>query len=285
MKLVRFGPPGSERPGLVDVDGLVRDLSGEIDDIGPEELAPKTLRRLAALEAAALPAAPAPVRFGVPVARVGKFIGIGYNYADHAAETATPLPTEPLFFTKAVTCLNGANDDVILPKGASKGDWEVELGVVIGTRASNVAEDEALGHVAGYCVVNDVSERAFQFDRGGTWDKGKGCDTFGPVGPWLVTPDEIADPQDLAMWLEINGVRHQSANTAQMIFPVAKLVSYVSEFMSLMPGDIISTGTPAGIGFRLDPPRFLADGDVMALGIDGLGTQCQRVRAHPGDAR
>jgi 2-keto-4-pentenoate hydratase/2-oxohepta-3-ene-1,7-dioic acid hydratase in catechol pathway len=263
----------------------VRDLSGEIDDLGPDELAPKVLRRLAALDPAALPAVAEPVRFGVPVARAGKFIGIGYNYADHAAETATPLPIEPLFFAKAITCLNGANDDVVLPKGASKGDWEVELGVVIGTKASNVAEDEALDHVAGYCVVNDISERAFQFDRGGTWDKGKGCDTFGPVGPWLVTRDEIADPQDLAMWLEVNGVRHQNANTAQMIFPVAKLISYVSEFMSLVPGDIISTGTPAGIGFRLDPPRFLADGDVMALGIDGLGTQCQRVRAYPGGAR
>jgi 2,4-diketo-3-deoxy-L-fuconate hydrolase len=281
MKLVRYGDRGEERPGLIDANGALRDLGGHIADLGPAQLSEEALAALRVLDPAGLPAVDGEPRLGIPISRSGKMIGIGYNYADHAAETSTPLPTEPLFFMKAITCLNAACDDVILPKTGDKGDWEVELGVVIGTRASNVSEAAALSHVAGYCVVNDVSDRGFQFDCGGTWDKGKGCDTFGPVGPWLVTRDEVPDPQNLSLWLDLNGTRQQDANTGQMIFGVAALVAYVSRFMSLMPGDIISTGTPAGIGFRQEPPRFLKDGDVMTLGVEGLGVQRQLVRAYP----
>jgi 2-keto-4-pentenoate hydratase/2-oxohepta-3-ene-1,7-dioic acid hydratase in catechol pathway len=278
VKLVRFGAPGAERPGLVDCTGAVRDLSGVIPDIGPAELSSESLRALALLDPEQLPAAGHDIRYGVPVAGVGKIIGIGYNYADHAVETKTALPTEPLFFMKAVSCLAGANDDVLLPRGSQHSDWEVELALIIGTKASYVRQEDALDHIAGYCLFNDVSERSFQFDRGGTWDKGKGCDTFGPAGPWLLTRDEIRDPQNVNLWLEINGTRRQSANTGQMIFGVARLVSYISQFMSLLPGDMVTTGTPAGIGYRLDPPLFLKPGDVMTLGADGLGTQNQRVR-------
>ena len=277
MKLVRYGRPGHEKPGLIDQEGKLRNLSGIIDDIGPAQLSDKTLAKLAKLKPAKLPAVRGKPRFGTPVSGVGKFIGIGLNYSDHAAESGMPIPAEPIVFMKAVTSLSGPDDDVMLPKEFSKADWEVELGVVIGTKAQYVSERSALDYVAGYCLVNDVSERAFQLERGPQWDKGKGCDTFGPVGPWLVTKDEIPNPQRLGMWLDINGERRQTGNTRTMIFTVAKIVSYLSRFMTLMPGDIIATGTPPGVGMGMKPQQFLAPGDEMHLSIEGLGEQRQKV--------
>ncbi len=277
MKLVRYGRPGQEKPGLIDAEGKLRDLSGVIDDIGPLQLSEKSLAKLAKLNPAKLQAVRGKPRFGVPVAQVGKFIGIGLNYSDHAAESGMPVPAEPIVFMKAVTSLSGANDTVMLPKGSEKSDWEVELGVIIGTKAQHVSQKQALDFVAGYCVINDLSERAFQLEHGTQWDKGKGCDTFGPVGPWLVTRDEIADPQKLAMWLDLNGKRQQTGNSRTMIFSVAKIVSYLSRFMTLMPGDIIATGTPPGVGMGMKPQQFLKHGDDIRLGIAGLGEQHQNV--------
>ncbi|EKZ99190.1 fumarylacetoacetate hydrolase family protein [Cupriavidus metallidurans] len=281
MKLVRIGEPGAERPGMLDSDGRVRDLSGVIDNIGPQELAPGVLARLATIDPATLPVVEGG-RFGVPWSGVGKIVAIGLNYADHAAEAGMPLPTEPIVFLKANTSLNGPNDNVMLPLDSQKSDWEVELGVVIGTRARNVWKEQALDYVAGYCVVNDVSEREFQLERGGTWDKGKGCDTFCPAGPWLVTRDEVPDPQKLGMWLDVNGERMQKGSTATMVFDVATIVSYVSRFMTLEPGDLIATGTPPGVGMGFKPPRYLRAGDVMRLGVEGLGEQSQNVVAYVG---
>lgn len=280
MKLARYGRPGKEKPGLIDRDGKLRDLSAIIPDIGTAQLSEKVLAKLARLDPAKLPLVRGTPRWGVPIAQVGKFIGIGLNYSDHAAEAGMPLPKEPIIFMKATTSLSGANDPVMLPKGSKKTDWEVELGVVIGTMARSVAEKDALGHVAGYCVVNDVSEREFQLERGPQWDKGKGCDTFGPVGPWLVTRDEVPNPQRLDLWLDLNGERMQTGNTRTMVFSVAKIVSYVSRFMTLMPGDIIATGTPPGVGMGMKPPHFLKRGDMLSLGISGLGEQKQAVVAY-----
>ncbi|MDF3838914.1 fumarylacetoacetate hydrolase family protein [Cupriavidus basilensis] len=279
MKLVRVGKPGAERPGLIDAEGRVRDLSGVLDGLGPQQLSAEALARLAQVDPATLPVVQAE-RFGVPWSGIGKIVAIGLNYADHAAEAGMPLPAEPIVFLKANSSLNGPNDDVMLPRGSGKTDWEVELGVVIGKVARDVPRDQALSHVAGYCVVNDVSEREFQLERGGTWDKGKGCDTFCPVGPWLVTRDEVADPQALGLWLDVNGERVQKGSTATMVFDVATLVSYVSRFMTLHPGDLICTGTPPGVGMGFKPPRFLKAGDAMRLGIDGLGEQGQTVVAY-----
>ncbi len=278
MKLVRYGNPGKEKPGLVDGDGVLRDLSSVVPDIGPAQLSEAVLNKLRKLKTASLPAVRGKPRYGCPVASVGKFIAIGLNYADHAAESNMPIPQEPVVFTKANSCIQGPNDPVMLPKGSVKGDWEVELGVVIGTKARYVSQKDALNYVAGYCVVNDVSERAWQLEHGLTWDKGKGFDTFGPIGPWLVTRDEIANVQKLGMWLDLNGERMQTGNTKTMIFGVAKLVSYVSQLNTLMPGDIITTGTPPGVGMGKKPNAiFLKKGDVMTLGIDGLGEQRQDV--------
>lgn len=279
MKLVRFGNPGAEKPGLVDDQGRLRDLSDVVADITPANLSRSTLQKIAAIAPFELPLVTGEPRLGVPVAGVGKFIAIGLNYADHAAEANLPLPSEPIVFMKAITSLSGPNDVVVLPKGSTKSDWEVELGIVIGTRASYVARADALAHVAGYCVVNDVSEREYQMERGGTWDKGKGCDSFGPVGPWLVTTDEVSDPQALDVWLDVNEQRMQQGNTRTMIFDCAEIVSYVSRFMTLMPGDIIATGTPPGVGMGKKPAAiYLKPGDVMTLGIEGLGTQRQQTR-------
>ena len=282
MKLVRVGKPGAERPGVLDRDGRVRDLSGVIGNIGPQELAPAALARLAAINPATLPVLPVVEggRFGVPWSGIGKIIAIGLNYADHAAEAGMPLPAEPIVFLKANTSLNGPNDNVMLPFESQKSDWEVELGVVIGATARNVSKAQALEYVAGYCVVNDVSEREFQLERGGTWDKGKGCDTFCPAGPWLVTRDEVPDAQKLAMWLDVNGQRMQKGSTATMVFDVPSIVSYVSRFMTLEPGDLIATGTPPGVGMGFKPPRYLRAGDVMRLGVEGLGEQSQTVVAY-----
>lgn len=279
MKLVRVGKPGAERPGLIDAEGRVRDLSGVLDGLGPQALSAEALARLAKLDPATLPVVQAE-RFGVPWTGIGKIVAIGLNYADHAAEAGMALPAEPIVFLKANSSLNGPNDPVMLPRGSEKTDWEVELGVVIGKVARDVSLADALSHVAGYCVVNDVSEREFQIERGGTWDKGKGCDTFCPVGPWLVTRDEVADPQALGLWLDVNGQRVQKGSTATMVFDVATLVSYVSRFMTLHPGDLICTGTPPGVGMGFKPPRFLKAGDTMRLGIDGLGEQGQTVVAY-----
>ncbi len=280
MKLVRFGPRGSEKPGLVDADGRIRDLSDLVVDVAGSTLAPETLARLAEVDPTVLPIVADDVRLGPCVGRVGKFVAIGLNYADHAAEAGMAIPEEPIVFMKATSCLNGPNDDIVVPRGSTKLDWEVELGVVIGTEAAYVSEEEALAHVAGYCTVNDVSERAFQLARGGTWDKGKGCDTFGPVGPWLVTRDEVPNPQALKLWLEVDGVMRQNGSTRTMIFSVAKLVSYVSQFMSLQPGDIITTGTPPGVGQGIKPePVYLQVGQTLRLGVEGLGEQIQTVVA------
>ena len=279
MKLIRWGEAGAEKPGLVDKNGVLRDLSGRIDDITAAQLSDENLARLAALDAAGLPAVPAGARLGVPVSQISKIVAIGLNYADHAAETGSPIPKEPILFMKATSALSGPFDPVTIPRGSNKSDWEVELGVVIGKRTSYVNESEALAHVAGYCVVNDVSEREYQIERGGQWDKGKGCDTFAPVGPWLVTRDEITDPQNLKMWLELNGKRVQNGSTTTMIFGVKKLVSYISHFMTLLPGDIITTGTPPGVGMGMKPPLFLKAGDTMRLWIEGLGEQHQTVQA------
>lgn len=277
MKLVRYGNPGKEKPGLIDAEGKLRDLSGVIGDIRPDQLGDAALAKLRELKTANLPLVRGKPRLGSPVAGVGKFIAIGLNYADHAAESGLPIPKEPIVFMKATTCIQGANDPVMLPKGSVKSDWEVELGVVIGTRARYVSQKDALNFVAGYCTINDVSEREYQIERGGTWDKGKGCDTFGPIGPWLVTRDDVPNPQELAMWLDLNGKRAQTGSTRTMIFSVAKIISYVSQFMTLMPGDVITTGTPPGVGMGSKPPLFLKNGDVMTLGIEGLGEQRQVV--------
>ena len=280
MKLLRYGPAGREQPGILDAQGHIRALSGRCADIGPAELSPASLESLAAIDPASLPLVPGSPRLGLPFTGTRKFIAIGLNYADHAAESNLPIPTEPVIFTKAVSCLQGPNDPVMLPRDSKKTDWEVELGVVIGSIARYVEESEALNYVAGYAVVNDVSERAFQMERGGTWDKGKGCDTFGPVGPWLVTRDEVGDVQKLDMWLDVNGQRMQTGSTRTMIFHVARLVSYTSQFMTLEPGDIITTGTPPGVGAGKKPnPIFLEAGDSIRLGIEKLGEQQQQVVA------
>jgi 2-keto-4-pentenoate hydratase/2-oxohepta-3-ene-1,7-dioic acid hydratase in catechol pathway len=281
MRLVRYGRPGKEKPGLFDEEGRLRDLSGVITDIDASVLSGRALKKLAKIDFKTLPLVRGTPRFGVPVAGSRKFIGIGMNYADHAAETGAPVPKEPIFFMKAISCLSGPDDPIVLPRGAKKTDWEVELGVVIGDKAQYVDEKDALNYVAGYCVVNDVSERAFQFELGSQWDKGKGCDTFGPVGPFLVTKDEIFDVQDLDLYLELNGKRMQTGNTKNMVFTVAQIVSYVSRFMTLEPGDIICTGTPPGVGLGRTPQRFLKKGDKLRLGIAGLGEQQQEVVALP----
>jgi ureidoglycolate lyase len=280
MKLLRYGEPGAERPGLVDADGTMRDLSGHIPDIDGATLSPASLATLAAIDPASLPKVEGNPRIGPCVARPVNFVCIGLNYADHAAETGAPIPKEPIVFLKSLGAYCGPNDTVKIPRGSKKTDWEVELAIVIGSKASYVPENAAMEHVAGYCIVNDVSEREYQIERGGTWDKGKGCDTFGPTGPWMVTRDEVPDPQNLAMWLDVDGQRMQDGSTATMIFGVTKLVSYVSHFITLHPGDIISTGTPPGVGMGKKPsPVFLAPGQTMRLGIAGLGEQAQTVVA------
>jgi 2-keto-4-pentenoate hydratase/2-oxohepta-3-ene-1,7-dioic acid hydratase in catechol pathway len=279
MKLLRHGPKGHERPGLIDSNGELRDLSPLVPDLRPATLSPAGLNALRGVDASVLPIV-TPGRLAVPWAGMGKFVAIGLNYADHAAEAGMPVPKEPIVFMKTPGCAIGCNDAVVLPRGSVKSDWEVELGVVIGTRARYVAPSDALAHVAGYCVVNDISEREYQLERGGQWDKGKCCDTFGPVGPWLVTADEIRDVQNLGLWLDLNGRRFQTGNTKTMVFGVAEIVSYLSRFMTLEPGDLISTGTPPGVGMGVKPkPVFLSPGDVMTLGVDGLGTQRQVVHA------
>ncbi|WP_454716868.1 fumarylacetoacetate hydrolase family protein [Caulobacter segnis] len=284
MKLLRYGPKGAEKPGLLDSEGKIRDLSGHVADITGVQLSPASLKALAAIDPTTLPVVEGSPRYGVPVNGVSKFIAVGLNFADHAAESNLPIPAEPVLFTKAVSCLTGPNDNVMIPRGSEKTDWEVELGVVIGSRASYVTEDEALDYVAGYVLINDVSERAFQIERGGTWDKGKGCDTFGPVGPWMVTSDEVGDPQNLGMWLDINGARKQDGSSKTMIFPISKLVSYISEFMTLEPGDLITTGTPPGVGMGQKPePVYLKAGDEIRLGIEKLGEQRQIVVAWSKD--
>ncbi len=282
MKLVRYGKPGKEKPGLIDAEGKLRDLSSIVKDIGAEQLSPAALAKISKVKADKLPLVKGKPRFGSPVANVGKFIAIGLNYTDHAEESGMPIPAEPVVFMKANSCVVGPNDDIMLPKGSVKTDWEVELGIVIGTKARYVSQKEALNFVAGYCTINDVSEREYQLERGPQWDKGKGCDTFGPIGPWLVTTDEITNPQKLGMWLDVNGKRFQTGNTKTMIFSCAKIVSYLSQFMTLMPGDVITTGTPPGVGLGIKKdgkpaPVFLKKGDVVTLGIEGLGEQRQLV--------
>ena len=275
MKLVRFGPAGREKPGLVDAQGTIRDLTGVVPDIAGSALSAESLRKIGAQDTARLPAVPAGTRLGACVGGVRNFIAVGLNFADHAAETGAEIPAEPILFNKAPSCIVGPNDDVIIPKGSRKTDWEVELCIVIGKNGSYIHANEALDYVAGYCVCNDVSEREYQIERGGQWTKGKGCPTFGPIGPWMVTKDEIPDIQNLKMWLDVNGERVQDGSTKTMIFGVTKLVSYISHFMLLEPGDIITTGTPPGVGLGFKPPRFLKHGDTVALGIEGLGEQRQ----------
>lgn len=282
MKLLRYGPIGKEKPGLLDAQGRIRDLSAHIQDLDGVALSPAGLARLARLPLAALPTVRGKPRIACPVARVGKLVAIGLNYADHAAEAGMPIPKEPIIFLKATSCIQGPNEPIVLPKGSRKTDWEVELGVVIGSTARSVPVREALNHVAGYCVVNDVSEREYQLERGGTWDKGKGCDTFGPIGPWLVTRDEVPQVQMLDLWLDLNGKRMQTGNTRTMIFTVAQIVCFVSRYMTLLPGDIITTGTPPGVGMGhqrngVSAPRYLKAGDRLHLGIAGLGEQQQDV--------
>ena len=280
MKLMRYGAKGAEKPALIDANGAVRDLSGVLPDITGATLSKDGLATLAAVDIASLPVVENPGRIAPPWKGVGKFLCVGLNYADHAAESGMAVPAEPVLFMKATSAVIGANDAVVLPQDSKKSDWEVELGVVIGTTARYVSEADALSHVAGYCVVNDLSEREYQLERGGQWDKGKGCDTFGPIGPWLVTSDEVADPQNLGLWLEVNGKRVQDGNTKTMVFGVANLVSYISRFMTLYPGDIISTGTPPGVGMGQKPSAvYLKPGDTMRLGISGLGEQQQTVHA------
>ena len=279
MKLIRWGLKGAEKPGLVDKAGALRDLSGQIGDITPDRLSPDGLKRLAAIDGSGLPKVPEGARLGVPLSGISKIVCVGLNYADHAAETGAKIPKEPILFLKAVSSLNGPNDDIVIPRGAVKTDWEVELGVVIGTRTSYVNEQDALNHVAGYCTINDVSEREYQSERGGQWNKGKGCDSFAPVGPWLVTRDEIADTQNLKLWTEVNGVRRQNGSTRTMIFDVRTLVSYISHFMTLMPGDIIATGTPPGVALGMKPPQYLKAGDTLRLAVEGLGEQNNRLIA------
>jgi len=278
MKLVRYGAPGKELPGILDETGAIRDLSGVIGDINGKTLSPRSLRDLAKIDLATLPKVSGRKRLGSCVARPMNFVAIGLNYSDHANEVGMPIPKEPIVFLKAASSFCGPNDDVKIPRGSKKTDWEVELGIVVGTKASYVPLDKAMAHVAGYCIVNDVSEREYQIERGGTWDKGKGADTFGPTGPWMVTKDEIPDPQNLHMWLEVNGKRRQDGNTKTMIFGVKEIVSYVSHFITLQPGDVIATGTPPGVGSGIKPkPIFLKAGDVMHLGIAGLGEQRQKL--------
>jgi 2,4-didehydro-3-deoxy-L-rhamnonate hydrolase len=285
MKLVRYGAPGQEKPGILDAAGQVRDLSAHVPDLAGAVLTPEGLAGVAALDPESLPKVQgvpqADLRLGPCIGAVGKFICIGLNYADHAAESGLPIPAEPIIFNKFTSAICGPDDDVEIPRDSLKTDWEVELGIVIGQGGKYIAQDQALAHVAGYCVINDVSEREYQIERGGTWDKGKGCDTFGPLGPWLVTRDEVADPQALRLWLEVDGVMRQDGSTATMIFGVAELVSYVSRFMSLQPGDVISTGTPPGVGMGMKPQTYLRPGQVMRLGVEGLGVQTQHVVAAP----
>ncbi|QMV53947.1 fumarylacetoacetate hydrolase family protein [Ewingella americana] len=276
MKLLRYGPAGKERPAILDNNGKIRDLSAQVSDIGGDALLPASLDKLRHLDINSLPLVEGDPRLGACIGSVGKFICIGLNYADHAAETGAEIPKEPVIFNKWTSSIVGPNDDVEIPRDSVKTDWEVELGVVIGKGGRYISEDDALSHVAGYCVINDVSEREFQIERGGTWDKGKGCDTFGPIGPWLVTADEIPDPHQLKLWLEVDGTRYQNGNTRTMIFKVPEIVSYLSRFMSLQPGDIISTGTPPGVGLGQKPPVYLKAGQVMHLGIEGLGEQRQK---------
>ncbi|XCY76422.1 ureidoglycolate lyase [Pseudomonas sp. CBR-F] len=276
MKLLRYGEKGQERPALLDADGRLRDLSAHISDIAGDALLPRNLARLQELDPASLPLVPGNPRLGACVGQVGKFICIGLNYADHAAETGAPIPDEPIIFNKWTSAIVGPNDNIEIPRHSTKTDWEVELGVVIGQGGRYIEESQAMQHVAGYCVINDVSEREFQLERGGTWDKGKGCDTFGPLGPWLVSRDEIADPHQLSIWLEVDGHRYQNGNTRTMIFQIPKLISYLSQFMSLQPGDVISTGTPPGVGLGIKPvPVYLKPGQKIRLGIEGLGEQNQ----------
>lgn len=277
MKLVRFGQKGQEKPGVIDADGTIRDVSSIVTDFGPETLSPELIAKLKAVDLSQVPAAPKDARIGAPVSRIGHFIAIGLNYADHAAETGAPIPSEPIVFSKAPSSLSGPNDDVLMPRGSEKLDWEVELAVVIGKRCDYVEEKDALDHVLGYALANDVSERAYQAERGGQWIKGKSAPTFGPLGPWIATRDEIADPQALPMFLDVNGKRCQTGNTSTMIFSVAHVVSYLSNFMVLEPGDVIVTGTPPGVGLGMKPPVFLKVGDTMHLGIEGLGEQRQTV--------
>ncbi len=277
MKLLRFGEKGSEKPGLLDKDGEIRDLSSHINDISPDTVTPDSLQRLRKIDPEKLPKIAKTTRYGPCVGNVGKFICIGLNYADHAEESGMDIPEEPEIFTKTTSSICGPDDDVIKPRGSTKMDWEVELGIVIGQHALYVDRESAYDYIAGFCLVNDLSERSFQFDKGSQWDKGKGCDTFGPIGPWLVTPDEIADVSNLNMWLEVNGHRFQNGNTSTMIFNPDFIVSYVSQFMSLQPGDIISTGTPPGVGLGQKPPVYLNEGDVIQLGVDELGEQRQKV--------
>ena len=279
MKLLRYGPAGSEKPGALDADGAIRDLSGIIDDIDGSTLSPEKLSELSAVDLAALPRVDGGPRLGPPVANVSKVVCIGLNYSDHAAETGSPIPSEPIIFTKAPTAISGPNDNIMLPRDSQKTDWEVELGIVIGKRASYVEESEALDYVAGYCVVNDVSERAFQIEGTGQWVKGKSADSFCPFGPWMVTRDEVADPNELSVWLTVDGESCQNGSTNTMIFKVPHLISYISRHMTLLPGDLIPTGTPPGVGMGMNPPRFLRPGNVVRLGIDGLGEQEQKVVA------
>ncbi|MEQ8328285.1 MAG: fumarylacetoacetate hydrolase family protein [Parvibaculum sp.] len=284
MRLMRHGYAGEERPGLVDGQGRLRDLSGVVPDIAGGVLSPEGLAELAMIDAGSLPLVPEGTRYGPCVGQVGKFICVGLNYADHAAESGMEVPAEPVLFFKATSAICGPDDDVIIPRGSVKTDWEVELGVVIGREARYVPQSDALDHVAGYCVINDLSEREFQLERGGQWVKGKSCDTFGPIGPWLVTCDEVPDPQKLDIWLEVDGVRRQNGNTRTMIFGIAEIVSYISQFMSLQPGDIISTGTPPGVGLGMKPePVYLRAGQTMRLGIEGLGEQKQRTVSESGE--
>jgi 2-keto-4-pentenoate hydratase/2-oxohepta-3-ene-1,7-dioic acid hydratase in catechol pathway len=282
MKLLRYGPVSQEKPGILDRDGRIRDLSGTVSDIGPDAISPANLDKLRRIDPATLPAVTGTPRIGACVARVSKLVCVGLNYRLHAQETGAPIPKEPILFMKATTAINGPNDDVVIPRNSKKTDWEVELGVVIGSKAQYVSEADALKHVAGYCIVNDISEREFQIERGGQWSKGKSCDTFAPLGPYLVTSDEVPNPQALELFCEVSGQRLQGSNTSDMIFTVKQLVSYASQFMTLLPGDVIPTGTPSGVGLGLKPQRFLKPGDTMRLGITGLGEQRQRVVAHAG---
>ena len=280
MKLVRYGASGAEKPGLIDARGRLRDLSGQITDIDRTTLSPSGLATLSRLDVDSLPLVEGAPRLGTPLAGISKLVCVGLNYRDHAEEAGMQIPTEPILFMKATTCISGPTDSIVIPKGSVKTDWEAELGIIIGSVARDVQLERALEYVAGYCLVNDVSEREFQLERGGQWDKGKGCDTFGPIGPWLVTRDEIPDPQDLNMWLDVNGRRMQSGNTRTMIFGCAKIVSYISRFMTLLPGDVIATGTPPGVGMGMKPPQFLKAGDRIRFSIDGLGVQEQLVVGH-----
>ena len=282
MKLLRYGPAGQEKPGLLDRDGKIRDLSGTVRDIDGEALSPAALDRLRRLDPASLPLVAGSARLGPCVGHVSKVLAIGLNYRKHAEEAGMPIPTEPIFFLKAISAICGPDDDVIIPKGSQKTDYEVELGIVIGTKASYVAVHDAAKHIAGYCVVNDVSEREYQIERGGQWTKGKSCDTFCPLGPWLVTADEVPDPGKLQLWTEVNGERRQNSNTSDLIFGIDHIVSYVSHFMTLYPGDVIPTGTPSGVGAGFKPPRFLRPGDTMRLSVEGLGEQTQRLVAFQG---